>query len=384
MDPHNTHAKKRKARALVAGDISLVRALGRTGIDVVVATDRSVSPATASRFCKDALVVPSFLEDPDGAVDAIVAWCKREPAKPVLFYQGDHDLLAFSRRRADLEGCAHIVLPRAELVEDLVDKVRFAALAERVHLPVPKTGVLGDEWTLFPCVLKPATRSHPLAGAAKAVRIEGPSELIRAAAVVDARCVIQEAIPGREDRIVSYHAYVRADGSVAAEFTGKKVRTIPKRYGFSTCVMVAHDAEVAFAGREVMRAIELTGVVKMDFKRDARDGRLVLLEINPRFNLWHHPATIAGVAIPELVYRDCVDGDHAERTKHIAREIVWMNTRGDARSFLEHRRDGELSTWRWLSEVVGADVREDFWLADPLPFLVDVAEHVAARWRNRA
>ena len=47
----------------------------------------------------------------------------------------------------------------------------------------------------------------------------------------------------------------------------------------------------------------LTGVAKLDFKRD-RSGKLHLFEINPRFTLWHHAAAIAGVNIPALVYAD--------------------------------------------------------------------------------
>src|SRR5215470_19812901 len=46
---------------------------------------------------------------------------------------------------------------------------------------------------------------------------------------------------------------------------------------------------------DLVDALEwLTGVAKPDFKR-APDGRLLLLEINPRFNLWHHLGAVAGV-----------------------------------------------------------------------------------------
>jgi len=47
----------------------------------------------------------------------------------------------------------------------------------------------------------------------------------------------------------------------------------------------------------------LTGVAKLDFKRDLQ-GNLRLLEINPRFNLWHHRGAIVGVNIPALGYAD--------------------------------------------------------------------------------
>jgi hypothetical protein len=36
--------------------------------------------------------------------------------------------------------------------------------------------------------------------------------------------LIQQAIPGPESRIESYHAYVDGSGAVAGEFTGRKLR----------------------------------------------------------------------------------------------------------------------------------------------------------------
>ena len=55
-------------------------------------------------------------------------------------------------------------------------------------------------------------------------------------------------------------------------------------------------------GRTLVQRLGLRGVAKFDFKR-AADGRLFLLEVNPRFNLWHHPGALAGVNLPALVFR---------------------------------------------------------------------------------
>src|SRR5262249_8947059 len=41
------------------------------------------------------------------------------------------------------------------------------------------------------------------------------------------------------------------------------------------------------------------------FKRGP-DDRLHILEINPRFNLWHHLGAVSGVNLPALVYADAV------------------------------------------------------------------------------
>lgn len=389
--------------ALVIGDVSLVRALGRSGLPVMLSSSEDRPAAAASRYCSGVLRTPSFVDDPEAAVDTVVAWAKKQPERPVLFFQGDHDLLALSRRRDDVKRHAHLVMARADLVEDLVDKLRFATLAARHELPVPPTVTLrrdapfDDEvarWQHFPCVIKPSVRSRWIGSALqmqdkrtpKAIRVQTREDLERIAPLARAHetdCVLQAAVEGGEEQILSYHAYVRENGEVAAELTGRKVRTVPRTYGFSTCLDVVLEPEVIDLGREVCRKLALTGVMKMDFKRDARDGRLYLLEVNPRFNLWHHPATVAGVPIPALVYADCVHPGEERPAARIQRDVRWLSARGDLRALPEYRRAGELSIGGWLRDLVTADVNEDLFLRDPLPSLFELATRARHRLGER-
>jgi predicted ATP-grasp superfamily ATP-dependent carboligase len=389
------------AMACVIGGLSMVRALGRCGIPVALAGPEPHPDAARSRYCLETVLTPSWVDEPDAAVDALLAWARTKPEPPVLFYQGDHDLLALSRARDRLDGAVRVVLPKSDLVEALVDKLGFAALAERTHLPVPNTLVVhrGDDlppadWSDFPCVLKPAIRGHwtdsPLVAEAsavgqKAIRVQSRAELEQMASLIRAHetdFVLQAEVFGGEENIVSYHAYVRSPGEVAAEFTGRKVRTLPRRYGFSTCVEITDDLRVMQLGREVLDRLGFCGVVKVDFKEEARTGELYLLELNPRFNLWHHPGTVAGVGIPELVYADCT----ASRTRHIpstARAGVrWVSPREDLSAVREEHPRFGLSRARWLGEVLTCEVNEGFDLHDPWPGLVDLAETVARKVKH--
>jgi hypothetical protein len=115
--------------------------------------------------------------------------------------------------------------------------------------------------------------------------------------------LVQEFVHGSEARIESYHCYVDQEGRVAGEFTGRKIRTYPMRFGHTTALEITEAADVRRLGRDIVERLGISGVAKLDFKRDMQ-GQLRLLEINPRFTLWHHPAAIAGVNIPALVYAD--------------------------------------------------------------------------------
>ena len=366
-----------EAFACVIGDLSMVRALGRDGIPVAVAASDPASKVKRSRYCTAEVRTPSWVDDPEAAAAALIAWGSEQRAAPVVFYQGDHDLLALSRARSRLAPHLRCVLPPAGLVEALADKLRFAALAERLRLPVPFTLTLprGSElrgWDRFPCVVKPVMRSPRFAQLArnqKAMRVPDRSEMDALRAVIesyDTDFVIQQAIDGGEECIESYHAYVRPGGEVIGEFTGRKLRTAPRLYGYSTYVEITDQDEVRRLGRSILERIGFSGVAKIDFKRDPRTGRLYLLEINPRFNLWHHAGAAAGVSIPALVYRDCLEPGSARPAGRARAGVRWVNARDDWRAY-------QGSPARWLAEILTAQVNESFMLRDPLPGLDDLA-----------
>jgi predicted ATP-grasp superfamily ATP-dependent carboligase len=210
----------------------------------------------------------------------------------------------------------------------------------------------------------------------KAVHIATRRELDAMLATLEgtnAGFVIQESVEGGEENVLSYHAYVRPSGEIVAEFTGRKLRTAPRLYGRSTYVEVTDDPDVRDVGRDAVERIGFSGVLKIDFKRDARDERLYMLEINPRFNLWHHPATVAGVGIPAAVYRDCVAPGMVTPMRSAKAGVRWMAPLSDRKAFGEHHASGQLSRSRWLYEMLTVDVNEGFQISDPKPMVADAA-----------
>jgi predicted ATP-grasp superfamily ATP-dependent carboligase len=304
--------------ACVLGDIDLVRPLGMAGIRCAVVA-RPTGLARHSRFTEIVIEWADPWSDPGTLLARLLAFGSSQDAAPVLFYQDDWDLLLVSRNRAALAERFRFVMPDAELVEDLVDKARFQRLAERLDLPVPPARWLridDDRGSLvdvpLPAIVKPLTRQAAtwgsVGGGAKAISVSTPHELESVVARlheagVDA--LVQQLIPGPESRMESYHVYVDAAGQVRGEFTGRKLRTWPRAYGHTSALEITDAPEVRATGRAIIETLDLRGVAKCDFKRDP-DGRLHLLEINPRFNLWHHPGASAGVNIPAIVYHDLV------------------------------------------------------------------------------
>ncbi len=384
--------RKTGTLACVLGDMDLVRPLGLAGVRCAV-----VGPpggATAhSRFTER--LIPWEGGCDDALVDRLLRFGAAQPDKPVLYMEEDAQLLMVSRHRDRLAAVFRFALADGDLVETLVDKGRFQALAERLDLPVPRTRRLrplpGSEAPdldlRYPVIVKPLTRRPPwdeIEGLGKAIRLEGPEEL-RALwprlIPVGIDLLAQELIPGPETRIESHHVYIDDAGTVAGEFTGRKIRTYPVDYGHSTALTITdidgEGADVSALGREIAARIGLRGVAKFDFKRDP-DGRLHLLEINPRFNLWHHLGAVAGVNLPAIVQADLTGRPRPAPAK--ARPgACWCHISKDRLA----ARDSGVPMARWLAWVARCEAKA-ITPDDPMPFLRPKLDRLLARFPGGA
>jgi predicted ATP-grasp superfamily ATP-dependent carboligase len=218
------------------------------------------------------------------------------------------------------------------------------------------------------------------AGGAKALQVDTPEELAaicRELAQAGVELLAQEVVPGPERRIESYHVYVDASDTIVGEFTGRKIRTYPVRYGDSSAVEIVDLPDVAALGRELTRRLQLRGVAKFDFKRGP-DGRLYLLEINPRFSLWHHPGAVAGVNLPALVYADLV-GRPRPRVTRARSHVRWCDLRLDLRAVRALSEPvASWLVWALASEAKGSGLGWD----DPLPALYGAFELFARARRG--
>jgi predicted ATP-grasp superfamily ATP-dependent carboligase len=369
------------------GGIDLVRALGLAGIRSVVVGEPD-SPARWSRFASEAVDQPDSRSEPEGLLELLLTLGAREAQPPILYYDGDFELLFVSRFREQLRERFRFVVPARDLVEDLVDKVRFSRLAAAHDLPVPATRVLSTttpppELDLgFPVIVKQATRDghlwDPLA-AAKVVEIQAQDEL-RARwprfAALGAELIAQELIPGAETGVESYHAYVDEHGRVRGEFTGKKIRTYPPAYGYSTALTTTDARDVAELGRDLSARLGLRGVAKFDFKRGP-DGALHLLEINPRFNLWHHVGAKAGVNLPWLVYGD-LTGAPTSAAGPARAGVRWISPRD-----MQAARAARVPLGRWARWAVSVEAKSLGAADDPMPLVASVTQRAAGVVRSR-
>ncbi len=368
-------AEGRGTLACVMGDIDLLRPLALAGIPCAVVTRPGV-PSLYSRAARLRLPWNNFAPDDATLVDALVALGQAQREPPVLFYEEDAQLLLVSRYRDRLARAFRFVIADADLVEDLLDKARFQALAARRGLPVPAAREFdpsalepGDLGLRFPVLIKPVTRLdawNERFGLRKAVAAENLAamrSLWPQLRELGLPLLAQELVPGAEARIESYHCYVDGNGSIAAEFTGRKLRTYPARYGHTTALEITDAPDVRALGRAAIEKLGLTGVAKLDFKRNMQ-GKLRLLEINPRFTLWHHAGAVAGVNIPALVYADLL-GIPRPPPGRAKAGVRWCRAWKD----LPAARAEGVSLAQWLPWFLGCEAKSALFFDDPMPFV---------------
>src|SRR5690349_5296737 len=124
--------------ACVLGDMDLIRALGLAGI-VCVPVAPPGAATTYSRYTVGRVDKVHETEQAELQVELLLQFARTRRVRPVLYYEADAQMLIVSRHRDRLREAFDFVIPDAELIETLVDKIRFSQVAERRGLPVPRS-----------------------------------------------------------------------------------------------------------------------------------------------------------------------------------------------------------------------------------------------------
>ncbi len=301
----------------------LVRPLGLAGIQCTLFSTRDDS-VRYSRHVTEVHDRCDSSSDPDELLRRLISYGEKQEFKPLLVFSTDADLLFVSRNHRELQRNFLFILPDPEVIESLVDKALFTELAIKLGLPIPTTQVLSAKTNSFealqipyPVIIKPSQREKRVSAGTPSIR-EAVAENAKAIQVnslkqmklvwkkisqIDTNFILQELVPGPEDRIESYHAYIDNTGNVVAAFTGRKIRTYSTSFGYSTALTTTDAPDVHFLGQRVLRLLNCKGAAKVDFKRRP-DGTLALLEVNPRYSIWLHLGAVAGLNILDIISRD--------------------------------------------------------------------------------
>jgi predicted ATP-grasp superfamily ATP-dependent carboligase len=190
--------------------------------------------------------------------------------------------------------------------------------------------------------------------------------------------MVQEVIPGDDDQLFGYLAFWDANGKERAWVCKRKLRQYPPHFGNGSLQVTVDAPEVAELSRKFLHALGYKGFVGVEWKRDARDGTLRLMEINPRVVSGNQIAISAGVDFPWIAYRYLCDGDILDREVPYARGVKYVHEQWDIDAFRALRAAGELRFAGWLGSLRGTKAFAIWAVDDPAPFLAMVWESLRA------
>ena len=212
-----------------------------------------------------------------------------------IFPTHDEFLNAIARHADELGGRFLCPFPDWELLEKIQDKAWQLAQAERLGIPVPRTVEEPVDDLVFPVLVKPRDPvGFRREFGRQAFRCESPEAL--AADFERARPhrpLVQEFVPGGDEELYSLGSYLDAGGEALGLFS--RAEAAADAPGVGTCRIgeAVWVDEVVEQGLALLRGIGFRGLSQVEFKRDARDGRYKLMEINPRLWQWHGLAAAA-------------------------------------------------------------------------------------------
>ncbi len=354
--------------------LGIARSLGPRGIAVHGIDTDPLAYGAASKYIKPYILPDS--EDIEARKLEYLLQLGRKLGQAVLYPLSDDDVLLCSRERATLEKYFLFVMPDHSTVQSLLTKDGLTRAAETHGVPVPKMYTVTSQAELadladhlpYPVIIKPVVstmwlryeiiemlRDDPLSSPPKVALCQNAEQLIQTylhLAPYDARIIIQEVIPGEDNRLVYLCFYLDRNSRPLALFAGRKMRILPTGFGSASYVRSMHHAEMEKIALHLLQNVNYQGLGGMEFKEDPRDGKLKLIEVNVRFGMWDSLGVRCGVDIPYISYCDALEQPAAPQWNY-REDVAWFDLQRDIRAFLIYRKKKMITLKEWLYSYRG-------------------------------
>lgn len=362
--------------------LGIVRSLGRRKVPVCVLDDEP-SIARFSRYTTHHVRVPN-LRDERRSVEAVLELGRRLGLVGwVLYPTREETVAAFSRYRSLLTSVFRVPTPPWETVRWAWDKRNTYQLAEELEIPAPRTWYPREPAELaaldaeLPLAIKPAIKEHFIyATKAKAWRADTPAELrayfSQAAALVGpSEVMVQELIPGGGEQQFAYCAFFK-EGRALGSMVVRRRRQHPPEFGrASTFVETTELPLLERLSARFLQATNFYGLVELEYKRDPRDGRYKLLDVNARAWGYHTLGERAGVDFSAMLYADQLGLSVQPCRAEVG--VKWVRLITDLPTGVLEMWRGRLSWRDYLRSLRGLHGESVFCREDPLPGLAELA-----------
>ena len=372
------------------------RNLGKHGVDVYIVSEDMQSLAFFSKYCKKNFVIdrPWSCQ----TLKRILQKIARETSERLVVYPlSDVDTLNLSKIKDDLRDDYILMVGEQEATETLINKRKFYQTLDKNKIEYPVTYFpqdvnsakhIGSRIT-YPIFIKPAINEGFLYmfNYQKGFVAHSPKELIqyyRLATSKKIEVMFQEIIHGPPSSSYQLEGYYNKDSCPIGFFARQRLRIWPLGFGNTTLCVSIPLTELAHKCKpvsEFIKRIGYSGLMSAEFKKDQRDGKLKILEINARIWLHFWLSAECGFDILFSSYLDAI----GEKTPPFSSYTVGVKSlilANDLRVSAKMFRNGDLSFSDWLSSLQGKKQLALFDKGDLSPCFISYAGFASASFRS--
>lgn len=362
--------------------LTAIRCMGRKGVQVSASAANKHSIGFYSKYCSQSFLYPPPEHD-KMFINSLYQMVKKAKCD-VLIPGHDDTTQLISQHMEMFEDIINIPIPNTEVLIKAFDKYQTMRSAEKIGIPTPETYHVEDEKELkklskevsYPLVVKPNLQRKGY-GAYGVTYVNSFEELTQA--VSDAKnefgdYLIQDFIPGGNEQMRMVNALFDENSNPVAVFTAKKHRTHPMAGGSTTFGESTWDPKLAELGIKLLKAWKWYGVAEIEFKVDPRDGKLKLIEVNPRFWAYMDLPVACGIDFPYLLYKIAIGENVVPIKKYrigvkfvnpIADPLVMLKILAKSKNKMDALKD-------LLTSYKGKKTYGLLSFDDPIPFLCEI------------
>ncbi len=363
--------------------LQTARILSQRGVSVTgIAKDRDHF-ACRTNVCEKILITDTDSFELISTLETLRPTLKE---KPVLFPCSDTSVLVISRHRDSLDKWYHIILPPANVIEMMVDKVKFYRYAQENKFPIPETYFLysrkdAEEATrklTFPAILKPPYRpdewrKHTREKAFKVLNAEELLSIYDQYGMWTDILIAQHCVEGADTNHITCNCYFGSDSKPLVIFTSRKLRQWPQKTGQGCFGEAYRNDHVARETVNLYQSVGFRGLGYLEMKQDQNTGKYFIIEPNVgRPTGRSATAEANGVELIYTMYCDAIGRSLPENREQKDGNVKWIYLRQDIQSALYSWFHGELTLREWRQSVRGPKWYAIFSWTDPMPFWYDL------------
>ncbi|MGB8247332.1 MAG: hypothetical protein WCE98_04890 [Chlorobium sp.] len=350
--------------------LPVMRSLKHSGHKVIIECETKSSYGYYSRYSDRKILNPGYPYDSEAYLDFVLGILKEYEVDVLLpLFDPSAEFVSLNSDR--LRDRVLFAVPPYEVFMRGYSKNRLMDLCRDNEIPHPRTIEIdmnnvekSCEYTGFPALIKPDITT----GGRGMVLVMSSAEVEKAFPDIQREygsCTLQEFIPAGGRQFKAHH-FRTAAGSCIASVVVEKTRYYPEHAGSSCCNRTVDFPEIIRSTSQALHLLGWEGFADFDLIEDPRDGRIKIMEINPRFPASIRSAFEAGVDYARIYVDYCLGNPLQEYTcrpgvclRYLGLDLLWFIKS-------KNRFRTEPSWFRFF----GRDVYyQEGSLKDPLPFV---------------